>query len=326
MKSYNIHVESSVENLLSKLKEKKKRLKGKKDIINDVEYYIGILSNINLKHVYNENYKLIGMLLKILMKHKIYVETIILDRYFLWIVKYILMRRNHFRSGGMENEKEEDIEIDTSSSVYDHMNNSDDSINNHSDDSINNHSDDSINNHSDDSINNHSDDSINNLSGDSIIYDTSNSSSDDDYSENNCLNTKKRKQNIHVLKTDMNNNDVIKLEEHIKYNKKRKIEKKTFEIKSSNYKEYDIEKLYNMINYINNMFTLYLRKFNSSIINDLKIYAFYNNLFALYSYVHDYIHRINKLSMYNKKKKNEINDHYNIYIILMRQLYLLREI
>ncbi|EWC85909.1 hypothetical protein PFNF54_05573 [Plasmodium falciparum NF54] len=379
MKSYNIHVESSVENLLSKLKEKKKRLKGKKDIINDVEYYIGILSNINLKHVYNENYKLIGMLLKILMKHKIYVETIILDRLLQFLnlknilekdneinIRYInnilvLINNNesvHLNSNtlfnimfdtcimlidifvdnkiysdekksfytlNMENEKEEDIEIDTSSSVYDHMNNSDDSINNHSDDSINNHSDDSINNHSDDSINNHSDDSINNLSGDSIIYDTSNSSSDDDYSENNCLNTKKRKQNIHVLKTDMNNNDVIKLEEHIKYNKKRKIEKKTFEIKSSNYKEYDIEKLYNMINYINNMFTLYLRKFNSSIINDLKIYAFYNNLFALYSYVHDYIHRINKLSMYNKKKKNEINDHYNIYIILMRQLYLLKE-
>ncbi|KNG74510.1 hypothetical protein PFMG_00606 [Plasmodium falciparum IGH-CR14] len=298
MKSYNIHVESSVENLLSKLKEKKKRLKGKKDIINDVEYYIGILSNINLKHVYNENYKLIGMLLKILMKHKIYVETIILDRLLQFLnlknilekdneinIRYInnilvLINNNesvHLNSNtlfnimfdtcimlidifvdnkiysdekksfytlNMENEKEEDIEIDTSSSVYDHMNNSDDSINNHSDDSINNHSDDSINNHSDDSINNHSDDSINNLSGDSIIYDTSNSSSDDDYSENNCLNTKKRKQNIHVLKTDMNNNDVIKLEEHIKYNKKRKIEKKTFEIKSSNYKEYDIEKLY----------------------------------------------------------------------------------
>ncbi|CRG96759.1 conserved Plasmodium protein, unknown function [Plasmodium gallinaceum] len=294
-------VDNSTDNLLKKIKHNVKTL-NKKDIVNNIEYYICILSNINLKYVYNKNYKLTYLILKLLIENGLNIETIIIDKILpLLNLKYIL-------------EKNKEIKIITINKIL-CLINKNEKIN--------------LN-----TIN------IFNMLFDTIIllidifyncriycfenqvdYTLSISENKENEKKNeetellfDSEKNKKHKKDKELLIDGKKNNDICRPPSDLKFNKKRKKENNNVELNDSNYTINSITKIYDLVNNINNIFSLYFKNFKI-INNDIKIYAFFNNLFALYCYSYDYIQKLNHVSTNDDDSTNLFNIINDLYIL-----------
>ncbi|CRG99423.1 conserved Plasmodium protein, unknown function [Plasmodium relictum] len=301
LNSYNINVGNSTDNLLRKIKHNIKTLK-KKDIVNNIEYYICILSNINLKYVYNKNYKLTYLVLKLLVENGLSIETIIIDKILsLLNLKYILEKNNK-------------VKITTINKIL-HLINKNEKINLNTNNLFNILNDTII--------------LLIDIFYDSRIYcnesqvdytlsigknekdeNIENKENEEEKEEEELLfnseKNKKRKKDKELLNVDKKNKDMFKLSNDLKFNKKRKKENNDVELNDSNYAINNIIKIHDLVNYINNIFYLYFKNFKI-LNNDIKIYAFFNNLFALYCYSYDYIQKIRHLSNDDENYTNYYN-------------------
>ncbi|EUD68036.1 hypothetical protein C922_01648 [Plasmodium inui San Antonio 1] len=68
-----------IDHLLRDMASNKGKLK-RKDIMNKIEYYVGILTNINLKLVHNKNYQVVHLVLEVLLTNEVHLEPMILDK------------------------------------------------------------------------------------------------------------------------------------------------------------------------------------------------------------------------------------------------------
>ncbi|ANQ07472.1 Uncharacterized protein PCOAH_00017070 [Plasmodium coatneyi] len=68
-----------IDHLLREFVCKRGKLK-RKDIMNKMEYYIGILTNVNLKIVHNKNYQVVHLVLEVLLTNEVHLEPMILDK------------------------------------------------------------------------------------------------------------------------------------------------------------------------------------------------------------------------------------------------------
>ncbi|KMZ81040.1 hypothetical protein PVIIG_02522, partial [Plasmodium vivax India VII] len=68
-----------IEQLLRNFAGKKGKLK-RKEVMNQMEHYVGILTNVNLKIVHNKNYEVVHLVLEVLLTNELHLEPMILDK------------------------------------------------------------------------------------------------------------------------------------------------------------------------------------------------------------------------------------------------------
>ncbi|KEG01828.1 hypothetical protein YYE_03347 [Plasmodium vinckei vinckei] len=283
-----MYLESSKEYLIETLKEFKKSEERKK-VIHNIQYYIGILSNVNLKNVENENFKLIYIILKYLSENKIDIEVMVLDRILLRLnLKKILEKNNNIK--------------------LKYINNILSLINKYGNEHINpmnlfNCIYESViilvEAFADNKMYANNRKTSYTLGGEASQEDTQSEADDDDDEEDDEEDEEedetedemegKRKR----FSISHNDTEPIEFSKEMPFSKKRKIEneKGYKQIENIPYELCGIKKIYEYILYVNNIFGLYLK--NPKILfNDVKLYALYNNLFGLYSYVCDYMQYI----------------------------------
>ncbi|SBT33536.1 conserved Plasmodium membrane protein, unknown function [Plasmodium ovale wallikeri] len=289
----------STENLLKKLKDKNKSSR-KEEVIKNYQYYIGILSHVNLKHVYDSNYKLILLILEAVVENGLNVEVIIIDHILVWLnLKYILDKndkikiknvnkilqlidkheRAHFNASNLFNmlfnsipflieafyeakmycvKKKEDFTLQTDAG------------------------------------------------GDTYNGDGNDESSDDNSGDDNNrgyynkgdYEGESRQSNYPTdcFFPGKRSGSCRPVHDNVELNKKRKMENNTFQLTTSAYQSRNLRKIHNYATYVNSTFSLYLKSVQT-VENDMKVYALYNNIFALYCYTGDYLQYLMKLSV-----------------------------
>ncbi|KJP88590.1 hypothetical protein AK88_01670 [Plasmodium fragile] len=92
-----------IDHLLGEFVYNRGKLK-RKDIMNRMEYYIGILTNINLKIVHNKNYQVVHLVLEVLLTNEVHVEPMILDKILACLnLKQILQKNDKVKIKNVSN-------------------------------------------------------------------------------------------------------------------------------------------------------------------------------------------------------------------------------
>ncbi|CAD2090254.1 conserved Plasmodium protein, unknown function [Plasmodium vinckei brucechwatti] len=308
-----IHLESTIGHLLETIKEFKD-LAGRKKVIYNIQYYIGILSSINLKQVSNENYQLIYIILKYLLENKIDIEFIVLDKILIHLnLAYILKKDDNITLKYVNNilsliSKCENENVNSMAlfncfyeSIIILVNAFADSkmYSNNQKTSYTLDGEDS----QEDSQSEEEDDEETEEEDDEETEEDEVSDGVEDKTEDDVNGEMKGKRKR--LTISHNDTESIEFSKEMTFSKKRKIEnEKGYEKSESiSHELYGIKKIYEYIIYVNNIFSIYLKN-PKSLFNNVKLYAFYNNLFGLYSYVCDYMQYI-KLKIMKMKYDNK---------------------
>ncbi|SCN59710.1 conserved Plasmodium protein, unknown function [Plasmodium chabaudi adami] len=304
----NMQVEPTKAYLLETLKEFKNSVRSN-SVINNIQYYIGILSNINLKQVHNENFQLIYIILKYISENKVNIEVIILDRILCHLnLKNILKKNNNIKLKYINN-------ILSVINKYEHVHISPITLFNcfyesviilveafadnkiYADNRKPRYTLDGEANQEDSQSEEEDDEEAKEEDEDSEMDDNVEDETEDDMSDE--MEGKRKRSAISP-------NDIgsIEFSKEMSFSKKRKVgNEKGYEINENiPYELSNIKKIYEYIAYVNNISSLYLKN-SKSATTDIKLYAFYNNLFGLYSYIYDYIQYIEEVR-YMKMKYN----------------------
>ncbi|CAD2090261.1 conserved Plasmodium protein, unknown function [Plasmodium vinckei lentum] len=296
-----MNLESSTAYLLETLKEFKNPVERKKVIYN-TQYYIGILSSINLKHASNENLKIIYIVLKYLLENKIDIEIMILDKIILYLnLKILLEKNNNIKLKNVNNilsliNKCGNEHIDPYNlftSFYESIiilveafaDNKLYANNRKTSYTLGGEASQEDSQSEEDDEEEAEDDDEEKTENDKVSDGVEDKTEDD---VNDEIEGKRKRFAI-----SHNDTEPIEFSKEMTFSKKRKIENEKGYEKSESipYELCGIKKIYEYILYVNNISSIYLKN-PKSLFSDVKLYAFYNNLFGLYSYVCDYMQYI----------------------------------